>query len=111
MTIKKYWVPPCNLSTEKELEEYVRKSNNEVRDNLDIVIKLSDLKKEIDTTFSKYEDKIWHFTRKGNETLHELKGELEKNLFGSGNEVPSSSTIAKDGVKLPSEKPKGEWKS
>lgn len=45
---KIYWVHPCNLSTEKELEEYVRKSNNEVRDNLDKVIKLSDLKEEIE---------------------------------------------------------------
>ena len=48
MKVNIYWVHPCNLSTEKELEEYVRKSNNEVRDNLDKVIKLSDLKEEIE---------------------------------------------------------------
>ena len=49
--IKKYWVHPCNLSTEKELEEYIRKSKgrrNKVRDNLDMVVKLSELKKKIE---------------------------------------------------------------
>jgi len=109
MTIKKYWVVNDLLNENEaslddiKLIESLNRMDLGKREFIK-VLKLSDLKKEIDTTFSKYEDKIWHFTRKGNETLHELKGELEKNLFGSENEVPSSSTIAKDGVKLPSEK-------
>ena len=97
MTIKKYWVVNDLLNENEaslddiKLIESLNRMDLGKREFIK-VLKFSDLKKEIDTTFSKYEDKIWHFTRKGNETLHELKGELEKNLFGSENEVPSSSS-------------------
>ena len=45
--VNKYWIHPLNLVTDKELDE-VAKTGNEYRDSMKTVIKLSELKKEIE---------------------------------------------------------------
>lgn len=84
---KTYWFYKNELNV---IDGKITREGFERQDNGIEVLKLSDVKKnfleksfiknQIDKIFKKYDNKIWHFNKNGNDTLHKLEKELKKRL-------------------------------